>query len=204
MVKAHLYTSKAENLKRTAFVVARVFEEYLKRLQVFGGECRALVLVAARNSTFDDSFSTALIRSNPSEFIAMLEVDSEDPVKDIERTWDHLKLRDNWDKPQVANDERVFFMTTSMETWIVADCDTLKETHYGRKLQENALPPLNGLENQEAAKRFMTKLVHATRECSNAYKKGRRSFADIAALSVAALKSLPSFARMVRILDDKL
>ena len=97
------------------------------------------------------------------------------------------------DKPDGASDEQVLFMTTCMETWIVADRITLKAC-YGHKLQENALPPLESLENR-SRNEVHEKLVHATRNCSNAYRKGRRSFEVLELLSPDTLKSLPSFAR---------
>ena len=129
-------------------------------------------------------------------------IDSEDPVSDPERTWQHLKSRDGWDKPDGASDEQVLFMTTCMETWIVADRITLKAC-YGHKLQENALPPLESLENR-SRNEVHEKLVHATRNCSNAYRKGKRSFEVLELLSPDTLKSLPSFARAFRILADRL
>ena len=135
------------------------------------------------------------------DYIAML-IDSEDPVIDLERSWDHLQRRDKWDKPAAAVDEQVLFMTTCMETWIVADQATLK-VHYGRKLQANALPSLNDLENQ-GRHDVQDRLVHATRLCSNAYAKGKRSFEVLCELNPSALNSLPSFARAIRILKQKL
>ena len=84
---------------------------------------------------------------SPEHFVAML-IDSEDPVANGEKTWQHLKARDGWDKPDGAKDEQVLLMTTCMETWIVADRAALK-VHYGHKLQESALPPPNDLENRK-------------------------------------------------------
>jgi hypothetical protein len=65
-----------------------------------------------RDSAFDD-FKTAFTASAQGDYIAML-VDSEDPVRDPERTWEHLRKRDpSWVKPDGASDEHVFFMTTA-------------------------------------------------------------------------------------------
>jgi hypothetical protein len=85
-------------------------------------------------------------------------VDSEEPVKDVERTWNHLQKRDGLRKPRNATDEQVLFMTTCMETWIICDWAALRE-RYGDKLQTSALLPVPGL-------------VHATRNRTNAYRKG--------------------------------
>ncbi|HXJ43560.1 MAG TPA: DUF4276 family protein, partial [Bryobacteraceae bacterium] len=133
--------------------------------------------------------------------IGML-VDSEDPLMDPENTWGHLKLRDNWDKPSGADDEQVMFMTTCMESWIVADRVALRE-HFGPRLQESALPPLFDLEGRNRHD-VQDKLIHATRDCTNAYSKGSRSFKVLEKLTPTALSALPSFARMLRILMQKL
>jgi hypothetical protein len=94
-------------------------------------------------------------------------------------------------------------MTTCMETWIVADRETLKR-HFGHKLQGSALPPATNLENQGRTK-IHDKLEHATRKCSNAYRKGKRSFLLVGELNPQALEPLlPSFARVKRILNAKL
>lgn len=94
-------------------------------------------------------------------------------------------------------------MTTCMETWIVTDRTALRE-HYGNELQENALPALVDLE-QRQRNQVQDALCHATRNCSNAYKKGKRSFEVFGQLTPAVLeKHLPSFVRVQRILNAKL
>jgi len=158
-----------------------------------------LIACGGRDAAFDDFKSAHSGRV--ADYIAML-VDSEDPVAEAEKTWDHLKARDNWDRPDGAVDEQVLLMTTCMETWIVADRAALRE-HYGHKLQENALPPLVKLETRDRHD-VHDRLVHATRNCSNAFSKGKRAFQVLGALKPSPLASLPSFARMVRILDSRL
>ncbi len=94
-------------------------------------------------------------------------------------------------------------MTTCMETWIVADRATLSD-HYESKLQDSALPALDNLESR-SRQEVQQKLAHATRNCQNAYAKGKRSFAVLGKLSPSALKEhLPSFRRAVRILENEL
>lgn len=135
---------------------------------------------------------------------AFLLVDSEDPLKDLESAWAHLKSRDShWKPPSWAANSHVLFMTTCMETWIVADRDALKR-HYGQHLQESALPALVNLENQHRHI-IHKKLIHATRNCQNQYRKGERSFKILAELNPDELqRHLPSFARVIRILRDHL
>jgi len=167
------------------------FRERMPRLNSCGG----------RQSAFDD-FKLKHARRKASDYVALL-VDSEDPLHDIEKTWEHLKRRDHWSPPAGAADDQVLFMTTCMETWIAADRDALK-AHYGHKLQENMLPPLHNLENRDRHD-VHDRLARASRNCSNAYSKGKRSFEVLAKLDPDVLKPLlPSFARVVRILDQKL
>ncbi|MDA1142366.1 MAG: hypothetical protein O3B01_27705, partial [Planctomycetota bacterium] len=81
--------------------------------------------------------------------------------------------------------------------------ETLRK-HYGHKLQETALPPTNDLESRGRAD-VQDKLEHATRDCSNAYKKGKRSFLVVRELTPIALEPLlPSFARAKKVLKEKL
>lgn len=190
----HIYLEGAasrldQRLCRQAFsklLVQCGFEKRMPRLTACG----------SRNSAFDD-FKTAFAASAPGDYIAML-IDSEEPVLDLEKPWSHL----GWTKPSGADDEHVLFMTTCMETWIVADRATLRR-HYKKNLQETALPPLHNLEARSRHD-IQDKLTHATRECPNAYRKGRRSFEILEQLNPEALMILPSFTRAIRILKAHL
>ena len=166
----------------------------------FKGRMPQLVACGGRDATFDD-FKIGFV-SVEGRYIAML-IDSEDPVENIEEAWKHLKVRDSWDKPNGARDNQVLFMTTCMETWIVSDRKVLA-MHYGDKLQESALPSLVNLE-QRTRQYIQEQLSHATRNCSNAYKKGELSFEILGKLSPNTLSNyLPSFARVQRVLDEVL
>lgn len=166
----------------------------------FAGHKPKLVACGSREAVFND-FKTATQANSGNDFIAML-VDSEDPVDDTEATWNHLSTRDDWSKPDSTADEQVLFMTTCMETWIVAGRATLRE-HYGSQLQQNSLPALVGLE-AKSRQTIQQALKRATRNCSNNYGKGSRSFEVVAKLSPDTLEQhLPSFERVVRILREK-
>jgi len=199
-VSAHLYIEGGES-KEDQIRCREGFRKLIGKLGFAEGKkMPRLSACGGRNAAFDD-FKTAHGSSNKGDYIAML-IDSEDPVADGNTTWEHLKTRDNWDKPAGADDEQVLLMTTCMETWIVADRAALKE-HYGHKLLENALPPLIDLEKRNR-KEVHDKLTQATRNCTNAYAKGKRSFEVVGVLNPTALLSLPAFARMARVLEDKL
>lgn len=166
----------------------------------FTGYMPRLVACGGRDSAFDD-FNIAHANKSDSDYVAML-IDSEDPLDNLD-VWGHLKRRDGWDKPLDSEDDQVLFMTTCMETWIVADQDALAK-HYGDRLQESALPPLYDLESR-LRHDIQERLAHATRDCSNAYKKGKRSFAVLEKLSPDELEwYLPSFVRVKQILENRL
>ncbi|HLN32928.1 MAG TPA: DUF4276 family protein [Gemmataceae bacterium] len=181
----------------------RCREGFCKLLERCGyaGRLPKLKACGGRSTAFDD-FKTALANAREGDFVALL-IDSEDPVADIETTWEHLQKRDHWAKPREATDEQVLLMTTCMETWIVADRATLA-SHYGNDLQESALPALPDLEAR-ARDTIQNTLTQATRNCSNAYIKGKRSFEVLGQLEPATLSEhLPSFVRVRRILDARL
>jgi hypothetical protein len=167
----------------------------------FQGRMPRLTACGGRTGAFDD-FQTGHAAKGDADFVAML-IDSEEPLEELEAAWRHLKRHDGWETPAAASDEQVLFMTTCMETWIVTDRAALAD-HYGSSLQESALPALNDPESR-SRREVQEKLAHATRNCANAYAKGKRSFRVLGKLSPAALeKHLPSFQRVLRILEREL
>lgn len=198
-MSAHLYIEGAES-KEDQIRCREGFRKLLERCG-FRGRMPRLSACGGRGSAFSD-FKTAHSQAPNGHFVAML-IDSEDPVADIEKTWAHLKGRDDWDRPDSAVDEQVLLMTTCMETWISADRETLRR-HYRQHLQETALPPLHALESRYRHD-VQDRLERATQRCSNAYKKGKRSFVVVGELDPSALEvQLPSFARMKQVLSEKL
>jgi hypothetical protein len=168
----------------------------------FKGRKPRLVPCGGRGRVFD-RFCTA--HKAGGGYVAMW-IDSEEPMINIEQAWRHLAGVTTvaaWEKPDGAEDDQVLFMTTCMETWIVADRATLR-SHYGHKLNENALPPLNGLEGR-GRHDVHDRLTRATKDCKNAFAKGKRSFDVLEELEPAVMmQHLTSFVRVDRILRAKL
>jgi hypothetical protein len=199
MVNARLYIEGGES-KEDQIRCREGFRKLIGKAG-FVGKLPRLTASGGRNAAFDD-FKTAHAKAGQDDYIAML-IDSEDPLADVEQTWAHLHNRDGWVNPAGARNEQVLFMTTCMETWIVADRAALR-AHYGSRLQESALPPLVDLEKRDRHD-LHDNLVHASRDCPNAYAKGKRSFEVVAKLDPAVLKEhLPSFVRADRILRANL
>ena len=181
----------------------RCREGFCKLLEKCGFARRMPKLVACggRDAAFD-RFQTALETALAGEYVALL-IDSEDPMADIEAAWAHLKARDGWDQPLGASDAQALLMTTCMETWIIVDRAALAR-HYGQKLRTSALPPLVNVESRERHD-VQTGLENATEKCSKAYAKDKRSFEILGELDPEVLKPhLPSFVRILRILDESL
>ena len=63
---------------------------------------------------------TAVNNGGPND-LPLLLVDSEGPVAAGQTSWQHLKARDNWDKPRPVSDDQAFLMVEVMETWFIAD-----------------------------------------------------------------------------------
>ena len=204
-MSAHLYIEGGGNSKEEKIRCREAFTTLLKN-QGFSGRLPRLTACGGRGAAFDD-FKTAHTAAKPGHFIGLL-IDSEDPLamsKDPQeqRTWEHLRQRDGWATPNGATNQQVLFMTTCMETWIAADQATLR-THYGQELNENQLPPTDQLESRHRHA-VQSALQNATSNCSNAYRKGKRSYEILAKLNPAVLAGLlPSFARAMAILEQKL
>ena len=181
---------------------ARCREGFRKLLEQSGftGRVPRIVACGGRDAAFDH-FKTAHSEGRFT-YVALI-VDSEDPVADLEKPWEHLAHRDEWLRPKTASDEQVFLMTTCMETWIVADRPALTR-YYGHKLQVSALPSISNLEQRDRHD-IQHKLTRATRDCTNKYAKNKRSFDVFAQVNPGTIQALlPAFARMLRILNEKL
>jgi hypothetical protein len=203
LVSAYIYIEGGGTGEQSKEVDIRCREGFRKLLEncSFEGRMPRLVACGGRDAAYE-AFRTAMVGNSAGSLVALW-IDSEEPLADLEASWKHLQARDRWVRPEGAEDEQVLFMTTCMETWFVADRAAL-EAHFGNELQDSALPPLNGLEARPRHD-VQDKLVHATRNCPNAYAKGRRSFEVLGRLDPGVLaRYLPSFARVRRILNTRL
>lgn len=110
-------------------------------------------------------FRTALERPNENPDYIFLLVDSEAFVKDADdgfkRPKQHLQTRDpSWDM-QSMNEKQIHLMVQVMESWFVADPETLAN-FYGQNFNRNAIPKNNEVEKIEKLK-IETALVEATK-----------------------------------------
>ena len=151
----------------------------------FSGRMPRLKACGSRQSAYEN-FVAIYASQSSLDYIALL-IDSEDPVTNIDETWRHLNQRDGWQRPAGAQNDQVLFMVTCMETWIVADRQTLNQ-HFGNPLQTSALPPLDNLERR-SRQDVQDRLERATRNCPGPYTKGPKSFEVLGKLNPDVLDS---------------
>lgn len=172
------------------------FSEFCRKIGI-----KAMPRIVASGSRQDayDDFLTKLKTSKGD--IVLLWVDSEDPMKDIEKTWDHLNARDGWKKPSGATDESALMMVTCMESWLVSDRPTL-EAFFKKDLQASGLPSVVDLEGRERHA-IQDALAHASRNCGNPYQKGKRSFELLGNIRPYHIAThCPSAERCIRLLKQ--
>lgn len=128
---------------------------------------------SGRTKTFD-AYQTAVKTRKPDE-LPLLLVDSEDLVSSGHGPWQHLKARDGWEQPAGVGDEDVFLMISCMETWFLADRESLKRFFHDC-WRDNALPQWEDLATVEKSRVFEA-LASATAACGKKrYSKGKVSF----------------------------
>ncbi|WP_413175736.1 DUF4276 family protein [Anabaena azotica] len=139
MVKEiRIYIEGGGDSKNTKKLIKEGFAGFLKPIADIARNQKIkwdIIICGTRNNAFRD-FKNAL-KSHPDAFNILL-VDAEAPVK-INSPWEHLKLRDNWDKPAGVDDNNCHLMVQTMEAWFIADIATLKK-FYGQGFKENAVP----------------------------------------------------------------
>lgn len=195
---ARIYIEGGGDAKDLQVRCREAFRKLLERAG-FAGRMPRRRACGGRQSTFED-FCTAHGDSD-GEYIALL-VDSEDPVADIEQPWEHLRARDEWQRPDGVTEDQALLMITSMETWVACDRDAIRQ-RLGPKVRETALLPVANIEGRARAEVFES-LRAATRDCQATYSKGAVAFEVMAMVSPAALATTPGFVRVRRVLGNRL
>jgi hypothetical protein len=114
------------------------------------------------------------IRRHPDDYLVLL-VDSEEAV--VSGPWQHLANRrgDRWQRPEAATDDQAHLMVQLMESWFLADRQTLID-FYGQGFLANSLPGQSDIE-QIPKRDVLLSLRHATRPTRKGeYHKTRHAF----------------------------
>jgi hypothetical protein len=186
----------AKGNKAVRIGAQKAFRAFVKKLNL--AKQPTIVTPGARQAAYE-AFCIEL-KTKP----ALLWVDSEDQMKDIDKTWDHLKSRDKWVKPKGSTDEDVLLMETSMESWIAGDRDSFKQC-CGDGLRANLLPSLAQLETLHRHE-ILKKLEDATAHCKHEkqYRKGAGSYEFLSKTDPhISAKHCKSLERAIRILEEK-
>lgn len=179
MVK--LYVEGGGDAAALKSVCREGFKQFLEKAGLKGSMPR-VVACGGRQDAFE-SYCTAIENGDP----AVLLVDSEAPVpgKHQQRDpaawqpWLYLKQRkgDSWDKPAAGVDADCHLMVQVMESWFLADRETLKN-FFGQGFKENSLPAAGkAIESVSKAEVYQS-LADATSGCKTKakYGKGEHSF----------------------------
>ena len=120
-------------------------------------------------------------------------MDAEAPIT-ADGPWQHLKGRDQWERPAGAVYSQCHLMVQMMESWFLADPDTLQK-YYGDGFRKNALPQNPNIE--EILKQDVySGLKAATRDTSKKdYDKGQHSFTILEHIDPAKVMSASPYAK---------
>ena len=202
MVGMKLYVEGGGDAKLLRTACRQGFSEFLKKAGLVGYMPR-LVACGSRKAAYD-AFCTA--QSNGES--AMLLVDSEDPINaqfqqptddpSKWRPWQHLLNRqgDQWPNPVGANDDHCHFMVQCMETWFIADRETLR-AFFDPGFKDSALPAVGNNVELATKQQVYQSLVDATKDCKTkaSYNKGEHSFKLLALINPAKVTAASSWAK---------
>lgn len=138
MGQVKIYIEGGGDQKRLKTACRKAFSQFFEKVG-FKGHMPKLIACGGRQNAFDD-FCTAVDCSKDGD-IAFLLVDAESSVKTQykDRPWSHLKERDDWDKPEKASERQAHLMVQVMESWFLADKETLIK-FFGQKFNRKVLP----------------------------------------------------------------
>jgi hypothetical protein len=153
------------------------FADFLKKAD-FSGKMPRIIACGSRRKAFE-SYTDEIVSGGK----AFLLVDSETTVEDKFqkgeicnwKPWAHLLSRDGWIKPINAKDIDCHLMVQIMETWFIADIDTII-SYFGQNFNRNALSKSNLIE-LISKKDIYNSLALATKSTNKgSYSKGDHSF----------------------------
>ena len=131
------------------------FSKFIRKAG-FAGNMPRIVACGGREKAYD-KFKTA-VRNKQA---ALLLVDAEGPVTDS-GPWADLKDREKWGRPVSVNDDQCHLMVQVMESWFLADPDSLK-SFYGKGFRMEVLPKNQRIE-QVSKRDIENRLEQATRD----------------------------------------
>lgn len=146
-----------------------------------------VIACGSRGDTYR-KFSSAVRKGEP----AILLVDAEQPVT-APGPWQHLRASDNWERPGGATDDQCHLMVQIMESWFLADTDTV-ESYYGRGFRRQDLPRSPNVE-QVPNQDVLSSLNQAARNTrKRGYSKGKHSFEILGRIDPGRVRAASPYA----------
>jgi hypothetical protein len=183
-----LYIEGGGDKKSTKFLIHQGFNKFFSQLHKLAQSHKIkwkIILCGSRNNAFRD-FQIAL-KAHPKAFNVLL-VDAEAPVNT--NACEHLKRIDNWEVATIK-EEQCHLMVQTMEAWLIADINTLKQ-FYGQEFKENSIPTNPNVE-QIDKKQLEASLKAATRKTSKGeYHKIQHASKLLGLLNVEKVRAASS------------
>ncbi len=171
------------------------FSEFFKKILPASRQPK-VIACGSRNEAIDN-FRIAL-REHPGETVVLL-VDAETPVAPEATVWAHLKQSAGCEPPAGATEDNSHLMVQCMESWFLADTETLA-SYFGQGFQASALPRNPNVE--EIAKPVVLHaLKAATRQTKTKgeYSKGGHSFEILARIDANKVRSASPYAERLAV-----
>jgi hypothetical protein len=201
VVDAKLFVEGGGDSKALRTECRRGFSELLRKAGL-AGRLPRIVPSGSRRTAYGD-FCTALDHDKAACFLL---VDSEGPVAAGADPWTHLQLRpaDRWARPAGATNDQCHLMVQCMESWFLADPDTLAD-FFGPGFAPAALPATADVETVPKPDVLRALEVAARPTRKQGYGKGSHSFKLLALVDPERVSAAcPHARRFIDTLDRRL
>ncbi len=182
MKKTRIYVEGGGDTNFTVTKCRKGFSKFFEKI-VPAGMRPKIIACGGRQNTYENF---VLAHSKYIGENVILLVDSEGPVTE-KSVWEHLKKHDNWDSVGLADSAQL--MVQSMESWFLADKDSLQQ-FYGQGFSLNSLPARENID--EISKDDVKKgLDDASRNTlKGKYHKTRHGFNILASIDPTKLNDI--------------
>ena len=170
-MRVKVYVEAGGDTRQQQAGLRKAFRQLIKSAGP-GGNMPRVIACGSRSEAFDfrDGHRQA-------QATAVLLVDSEGPVT-ADTPWLHLQGRDGWNRPSDTETDQFHLMVQVMESWFMADRDTLGNFH-GSGFRSTAIPQWPDIE-RVPKEDVVSKLARATRDTNKGrYHKGRHGFGTL-------------------------
>lgn len=133
-MRAKIYVEGGGNSRFTSVECRRGFAQFFAKIVPPGCQPR-VIPCGGKDDAFAD-FLTALVGRGNELVLLLVDADAQLAPGSV---WSHLEMQNGWQKPPQADDQQAHVMTQCMESWLLADHETLSG-YFGTGFRRNALP----------------------------------------------------------------